>query len=420
MTLAWVAGMSGAHYFADRDFMPTSNRPVLIALSEREDFWTSVRDRAKANLLPLACEWVAPKMLGTAAVPAAFAIVVDVPSIADWETQIAKQFGANCYVVLIGAEAVVRSRSHLRNVVAALNVDDAITRLRLVVRRTTSTRLAAAAAAAATVSTPPKPASRVGVATIRPSYLGIPQRFSLLDSATELAPPPSAATDTLRPASKPTSKPPSNTAPSKPASNPDAATSLQPTQSAALQQSAAPMRGVLPTMQGVGESEPEAPAKLAELAATALLSAAQSAQSSGVKIPSSATETPQPIESYNRMTIAKALEDGMKIDGAIAVAIADWNSGLTLGTQGGGERLNIEVAASANCNVVKAKMTAMQTLGISGAIVDILITLDDQVHIIRPLRKYPELFYYLAFDKARGNLGLTRHRIEAIEKDLTL
>jgi hypothetical protein len=119
-------------------------------------------------------------------------------------------------------------------------------------------------------------------------------------------------------------------------------------------------------------------------------------------------------------SINKALDDGMKVDGAIASAIADWKSGLTLGTAGGGERLNIEVAAAANCNVVKAKMSAMQTLGISGSITDILITLDDQIHIIRPLKKYPELFFYLAFDKAKGNLGLARHRIEAIEKELTL
>jgi hypothetical protein len=131
-------------------------------------------------------------------------------------------------------------------------------------------------------------------------------------------------------------------------------------------------------------------------------------------------DTENNLERNDTMSIGKALEAGMKIDGAIAVAVADWASGLTLGTAGGGERLNIEVAASANCNVVKAKMEAMKSLGIKGTITDIMITLDEQIHIIRPLRTNGALFYYLAIDKARGNLGLARHRLEAIEKELAV
>jgi hypothetical protein len=54
--------------------------------------------------------------------------------------------------------------------------------------------------------------------------------------------------------------------------------------------------------------------------------------------------------------INKTIEEAMKIDGAIGVALADYESGLCLGTGGGGSRLNIEVAAAGNCQVVKAKM----------------------------------------------------------------
>jgi hypothetical protein len=118
--------------------------------------------------------------------------------------------------------------------------------------------------------------------------------------------------------------------------------------------------------------------------------------------------------------ITKTIEETMKIDGAIGVALADFESGLCLGTGGGGSRLNIEVAAAGNCQVVKAKMSTMQELGIRGAIQDILITLDDQVHLIRPLRKYDNLFLYLAVDKAKGNLGMARHRLQKIESELVL
>lgn len=125
-------------------------------------------------------------------------------------------------------------------------------------------------------------------------------------------------------------------------------------------------------------------------------------------------------EEESMPNINKTLEEAMKIDGAIAAALADWDSGLCLGTAGGGPRLNIEIAAAGNCQVVKAKMATMNELGIKGAIQDILITLDDQIHLIRPLRRGENLFLYLAIDKVKGNLGLARHRLQKLEAELVV
>ena len=58
--------------------------------------------------------------------------------------------------------------------------------------------------------------------------------------------------------------------------------------------------------------------------------------------------------------------------------------------------------------------------GISGAIQDILITLDDQIHLIRPLRRGDSMFMYLAIDKAKGNLALARHRLTKLEAELSV
>ena len=118
--------------------------------------------------------------------------------------------------------------------------------------------------------------------------------------------------------------------------------------------------------------------------------------------------------------IQKTLEEAMKIDGAIGAAIADWDSGLCLGTAGGGGRLNIEVAAAGNCQVVKAKMSTMQELGIKGSIHDILITLEDQIHLIRPLHHGDNMFIYLAIDRAKGNLAMARHRLSKLESELSV
>ncbi len=118
--------------------------------------------------------------------------------------------------------------------------------------------------------------------------------------------------------------------------------------------------------------------------------------------------------------IKKTLEELMKLDGAIGAVIADWESGMSLGHAGGNGRLDMELAAAGNCQVVKAKMTTMRTLGISGAIQDILITLDDQLHLIRPSRAVPSLFLYVALDKSKGNLALARIKLQGLEGELRI
>ena len=119
-------------------------------------------------------------------------------------------------------------------------------------------------------------------------------------------------------------------------------------------------------------------------------------------------------------SIAQALDAVMKIDGAIGTCLVDWTSGLTLGSMGGQGRLNIDLAGSLNTQVVRAKMDAMAGLGIKGAIEDILITLEDQYHLIRPLKKTPSAFIYVAMDKARSNLGLARMKLQQIEASIEL
>ncbi len=117
--------------------------------------------------------------------------------------------------------------------------------------------------------------------------------------------------------------------------------------------------------------------------------------------------------------VQESLREAMKLDGAIAVALVDYDSGMTLGTDGDPNLFNIEVAAAGNTQVVRSKMEVMRQLNIGGGIEDILITLDDQYHLIRLLRG-SKLFLYLALNRSRGNLGMARHRLKAIEEGLVI
>lgn len=109
-----------------------------------------------------------------------------------------------------------------------------------------------------------------------------------------------------------------------------------------------------------------------------------------------------------------------QIDGFIAAAVAHGESGMAMGIAGGTSGFNIEIAVAANSQVVKAKAKAMKALNLEGGIEDILITLRDQYHIIRPLRKNPIVFIYIALDRSKSNLAMARFQIASLEEKLVL
>ena len=118
----------------------------------------------------------------------------------------------------------------------------------------------------------------------------------------------------------------------------------------------------------------------------------------------------------NRKMAKVSLEPLRSIDGYVASALVDVDSGMVLATDGSG--VNLEIAGAGNAEVVRAKRKVANNLKLNDTIEDILISLTKAYHIIRPLESNQKLFLYVVIDRNRSNLAMARHELRSFEKGL--
>lgn len=118
--------------------------------------------------------------------------------------------------------------------------------------------------------------------------------------------------------------------------------------------------------------------------------------------------------------IQKNLQSLIELNGALAAALVDSSSGMLLGNVG--DYPDIEIAAAANTEVLKAKRRTLQFLDAehTECIEDILITLKQQYHLLRPVCALPDLFVYYILDSHKANLALARLKLQRVEQKIIL
>ena len=107
------------------------------------------------------------------------------------------------------------------------------------------------------------------------------------------------------------------------------------------------------------------------------------------------------------------------VPGFIAVSVTEVRSGVSYGAESVDPNFDPNLASAYNLEVVKAKQNALQALGLASKekIVDILITLTNQIHII-DIAASGGYFIYLVVDSTKANHGLTRALLAKYKKDL--
>jgi predicted regulator of Ras-like GTPase activity (Roadblock/LC7/MglB family) len=96
-------------------------------------------------------------------------------------------------------------------------------------------------------------------------------------------------------------------------------------------------------------------------------------------------------------------------NGFIAASLVDLDSGMTLAIKASRTDFDLTAASAYNSELVKQKLKIMKTLGLTGTIEDMLITLSDQIHLVKLVG--PNTFLYLAVDKKQSNIALVRSAV---------
>jgi hypothetical protein len=95
--------------------------------------------------------------------------------------------------------------------------------------------------------------------------------------------------------------------------------------------------------------------------------------------------------------------------GYIAASLVDLESGMTLGLKSVRPDFDLAAASAYNSEMVKQKLKIMRALNLKTSLEDMLITLGDQIHVIKLVGA--TTFIYLVVDRSQSNLAIVRNAL---------
>lgn len=104
------------------------------------------------------------------------------------------------------------------------------------------------------------------------------------------------------------------------------------------------------------------------------------------------------------------------LDGVIAVAIVDYESGMIMASRVNQEGFDLEVFAATGSNIIGAKKRTIAMLDNDDYIHDIVISMTSQYHLLCPCSQKDNMFIYMVLDRETANLSSCRRTLFQAEK----
>ena len=120
----------------------------------------------------------------------------------------------------------------------------------------------------------------------------------------------------------------------------------------------------------------------------------------------------------------RALAGMLGLDGLLGCAVVDAATGLVLaresrsGLQPGSHIVDIDLAAAASAQVLRAHRQAARSMGMPEAIEELMTSAGPRQQVIRAVARHPDLFLMALLEKHRTNLALARFQLMEVERAL--
>lgn len=119
------------------------------------------------------------------------------------------------------------------------------------------------------------------------------------------------------------------------------------------------------------------------------------------------------------MRFERVIEELATTKGVMACGVVDYENAMFLeGKSPSG--MDLDVLSAGNTEIVRSEVKGIQRLYAgkdqTEAVEDILITLQKQYYLLRPMQNEPGLFMFLVLDRNQANLALARRALKDADR----
>lgn len=113
------------------------------------------------------------------------------------------------------------------------------------------------------------------------------------------------------------------------------------------------------------------------------------------------------------------VSDAANICGFIGALLVDSESGLVLVAKGD-STIDLPVVTAFGIQIVEVMLQHLGARGLNERVEEVLVTLGQQIHLIRPIAMAPGVLFHVCLDKKATRLGMARVQVKRIEEGLVV